>query len=138
MRKGVSLALAVVLTVATFACAPREEKQVAQFDADELAQDIEALDQLRAVGSDMSKPHEIDFYLYVPSEADAKAVEAALRSLGYDVLIRAGENEINWLCIASRTMRPTIQELTNARGVFKGLALRHSGAYNGWQAAIVR
>ena len=35
-------------------------------------------------------------------------------------------------------MMPTIQELTIARGVFKGLALRYKGAYDGWQAAIER
>ena len=139
VRRGyATFALAVVLAVATWDCAPRDEKKAAQDNAEEVAQDNEALDQLRSAGSNLTKPHQIEFYLYLPSEADAEAVAATLRPLGYSVTVRAGDNNINWLCIASRTMMPTIQEITEARGVFKSLATTHRGAYGGWEAAIER
>jgi hypothetical protein len=35
-------------------------------------------------------------------------------------------------------MVPTIQALTDARIVFKRLALTYRGAYDGWRAAIER
>ena len=36
------------------------------------------MDQLRSAGSDLSKPHQIEFCLYLPSEADAEAAEDVL------------------------------------------------------------
>ena len=138
MLKRNSFALAAVLAAATVACAAREEKHVDQANAEEVAQDNEALDQLRSAGSNLTKPHQIEFYLYLPSEADAEAAKAVLRPMGYSVTVRVGANNINWLCLASRTMMPTIQELSEARGVFKRLALSYRGAYGGWEAAIER
>lgn len=137
---SVSFALAVALAAATFACGTHEEKNenknVDQVNAQEVAQDNDVLDQLRSAGSNLSKPHQIEFYLYLPSQADAEAAEAELRSMGYSVTVRAGANNINLLCLASRRMMPTIQELTVARILFKGMAMRYRGAYDGWEAAI--
>ena len=58
-----SFALAAVLASATVARAASEENNVAQSNAEEVAQDNQALDQLRSAGSDPSKPHQIEFYL---------------------------------------------------------------------------
>jgi len=135
-RRRILLALAAVLAAATFACGARPEKSAAPVDAQDVAQDNEVLDQLRSAGSDLAKPHHIEFYLYLPSQEDAEGAEGELRALGYNVTVRAAPDSSNWLCLASRTMMPTIEELTNARGVFKGLALRYQGAYDGWEAAI--
>ena len=138
MRGTISFALAAVLAAVTLACGPREDKKAAPVDAAELAQDTEVLDQLRSAGSNLTKPHRIEFYLFLPSQADAEAAAAELRSMGYSVTVGGGPNQNNWLCLASRTMMPTMQELTDARVLFKGLALRYKGAYDGWQAAITR
>ena len=131
-----SFALPVVLVAATVACASREDKDVSRANAVEIAEDTEALSQLRAAGSDLAKPHKVEFYLYVPSEAAAEAAAASIRPLGYAVTVSAGEDEANWLCLASRTMLPTIENLAVARSLFKGLALKHQGAYGGWNTAI--
>ena len=131
-----SLALAVLLVAATISCAPREDKDVSRANAAELAEDNEALSQLRAAGSDLAKPHKVEFYLYVPSEAAAQAAAAAIRPMGYAVTVSAGESEANWLCLASRTMLPTIEEITVARSLFKSMALKYQGAYGGWNTAI--
>ncbi len=131
-----AIALAVVIAVATAACGAREDKKSPQADADDIAQDNDILDQLRAAGSDLSKPHEIEFYLYVPHEADAEAAAEELRSVGYGVKVSAGPDNINWQCLASRKMMPTIDGLTGARVVFKRLAQRYNGAYGGWETAV--
>ena len=131
-------ALAVMVVVATMACASREDTDVNRAKAEEIAEDGEALRQLQAAGSDLSKPHKVDFYLVVPSEASADAAAAAIRPLGYTVAVKAGEDEGSWVCLASRTMRPTIQEITIARSLFKGLASKYQGVYGGWNTAIHR
>ena len=138
MPARISFALAVVLTAATMACKPREEKNLAPVDAREEAEDKAVLEQLRSAGSDMTKPHKIEFYLYLASEADAEAVGRELRPMGYAVAVKPGVDGTNWLCLASRTMLPTIQGLSEARGVLTPLALRYRGAYDGWDAAIER
>ena len=134
----VSFALAVVLVAATVACASRDDKDISRANADEIAEDTEVLKQLRTAGSDLAKPHRVEFYLYAPSEAAAEAAAAAIRPMGYTVSVSAGEEEANWLCVASRTMLPTIEEITVARSLFKGLALKYQGAYGGWNTAIKR
>ena len=134
----VSFALAVVLVAATVACASRDDKDISRANADEIAEDTEVLKQLRTAGSDLAKPHRVEFYLYAPSEAAAEAAAAAIRPTGYTVSVSAGEEEANWLCVASRTMLPTIEEITVARSLFKGLALKYQGAYGGWNTAIKR
>ncbi len=141
MRKTagrLSFAFAVLLIVATVACASREDKDVSRANAAEIAEDNEALSQLRAAGSDLAKPHKVEFYLVVPSEASAEAAAAAIRPRGYTVAVSAGEDESHWLCLSSRTMVPTIEEITVARSLFKGMALKYQGAYGGWNTAIER
>lgn len=134
----VSFALAVVLVALPVGCASREDKDLSRTHAAEIAEDREALNQLRTAGSDLAKPHRVEFYLYVPSEAAAEAAAAAIRPRGYTVSVSAGAEEANWLCVASKTMRPTIEEITVARSLFKGLALTYLGAYGGWNTAIER
>ena len=138
IRGRISFSLAVALAAAPISCTPREAKQDAPVESREAAEDRDVLDQLRAAGSDLNKPHRIEFYLYLASEADAEAVGRELRPMGYAVAVRPGVNGTNWLCLASRTMLPTIQGLSEARGVLSPLALRYRGAYDGWDAAIER
>ena len=136
MAASGSFALAVLLVAAMVACASREDKDVNRANATEIAEDTEALRQLQAAGSDFSKPHKVEFYLYVSTEADADAAAAAIRLLGYTVAVTAGEEESSWLCTAKKTMLPTIEEITVARSLFKGMALKYQGAYGGWNTAI--
>jgi hypothetical protein len=139
-RSGLALALALALLGGTVGCSRRDDKTPAPTatrpDAEEIAQDQDALDQLRAAGSNLSKPHQIDFYMVLPSQSDAESAGNSLRALGYRVTVRAGDGSASWVLTSSRTMMPTIQGLTEARVLFKGLALRYRGAYAGWQAAI--
>lgn len=138
-RRGtLFLAFAAVLVAATLDCASRDEKTVPQGNAEEIARDSQALDQLRAAGSNLAKPHHVDFYLYLSAQSDAESAEGTLRSMGYSVTITSSENNINWICVASRTMVPTIQDLTVARGLFNSLATRYQGVYDGWEAGIER
>lgn len=136
MASSRSFALAVMLVAATVACASREESDVNRANATEIAEDTEALRQLQAAGSNFAKPHTVEFYLYVSSEADADAAAAAIRPLGYTVAVTAGEEETSWLCTAKKTMLPTIEEITIARSLFKGMALKYQGVYGGWNTAI--
>ena len=98
--------------------------------------DQKTIEQLRTAGSDLSKAHSIEFYLYVPSEKDAQDAAATLQTNEFNTVIRSGARGKNWLCLAQKRMTPTIENLTNARQLFAGLATRYRGKYDGWKASV--
>ena len=102
----------------------------------ETAQDQQTLERLRTAGSDLSKAHTLQFYLYVPSQQDAKAAATTLQENDFDTVVKWGADGKNWLCLAQKTMTPTIENLTEARQTFKTLATRYRGEYDGWEAAV--
>jgi hypothetical protein len=101
--------------------------------------DRETLDAMKANGADLSKPTEISFYLYFPSEDDAGKAAAELRRLGYAAQVRPPLPDFDeWLCYATRRMVPSAQEIDDARSELESLASRFSGDFDGWEAAIRR
>jgi len=126
----------LVTVLATVACSGAAEKNVNQVTPEEVALDQQTLDELRKSGSDLSKPHQVEFFLYIPVKPDAEAAAAELRGTGYTVTLRLGADKVNWLCLGAKTLVPTIQGLTDARKVFKGLAIKFKGEYDGWDAAV--
>ena len=49
--------------------------------------DDDVIEQLRLAGSNLSKPHPIDFYIYVPSQESANRVAAALSPQGFQTKV---------------------------------------------------
>ena len=102
----------------------------------EVALDQQTLGQLRSAGSDLSKTHTIQFYLYVPSQQDANAAATTLQANDFDTVVMPGADGRNWLCLGQKSMTPTIENLTEARQVFKVLATLYGGEYGGWKATV--
>jgi hypothetical protein len=100
--------------------------------------DSQALNALRDAGSDLSKPHLIEFYLYFPAQTDANDVAVQLREEGLDVTVRLGADDVNWLVLAQRTMVPEQRLLQEFRSKFEALADSLGGEYDGWEAMVVR
>ena len=98
--------------------------------------DAQVLAQLRKAGSDLSKPHTIQFHLRVPSQKEANAAATELQAGEYDTAVRQGRDGHNWLCVAQKSMTPTIENLSGARRMFMDLAARYHGEYDGWDAAV--
>ncbi|HEV8686523.1 MAG TPA: ribonuclease E inhibitor RraB [Gaiellaceae bacterium] len=96
------------------------------------------LDQLQAMGVNLSKPRDARFYLYLRTREDAQAAAAAVRAQGFAVEVTpaAGEaTEHPWLMLASRDMIVSADSIAEARRLFDGLAEQHSADYDGWEAA---
>lgn len=98
------------------------------------------LQQLRIAGSDVSRPHAVDFFLYLPTRGAAESAAEELRRAGYTAKVEtsASPSANTWLCQAVKEMAPSEANLSEARGVFEGLAERFRGNYDGWGAAVVR
>lgn len=102
------------------------------------AEDQQVLGSLRRAGSDLSLPHPIHHYLYFPKEAAARRAAKALRAEGYDVRVRLGADEVNWLVLASRAAVPEPEAVAATTSWMENLAALLGGEYDGWEAEVVR
>jgi hypothetical protein len=95
------------------------------------------LDQLQAAGSDLSKPHPFDFYLFHPQQTGAQQLCSALLSEGFDVSIGESATGGDWLCRASLTMLPTLENLSEIDARFSRLIDQYGGEYDGWETIVL-
>jgi hypothetical protein len=99
--------------------------------------DQATLDQLRDAGSDLSKPHPFDFYLYHAEQSGAEQLCTALSTDGFQVSVRESAAGGEWLCLASFTMLPTIENLTELDARFSRLIDQYGGEYDGWETMVL-
>ncbi len=99
--------------------------------------DREVLVQLKKAGSNLSKPHDVEFFLYFPSKAVAEQAASKVRAAGFVVEVRPAAKGDDWLCFATRQMVPDFGALEQIRKDFTVLAASLGGEYDGWGTPIV-
>lgn len=129
---SVVLLLAAAALVAVFAFGSRRASS-----APARSVDAGVIEQLRQAGSDLAKPHDIEFFLYFPSEADAAAAATALSGRGFAHRITRAASGSQWLLLLTRSMRPLEAELSRLRSELQALAARHRGEYDWWGSPVV-
>ena len=123
------LILMMVSVVGLFSCSQAKKESV---------QDQLVLDELKKAGSNLSKPHEIDFYLYFPTEESANRAAEEARREGFSVKVRMGVDGFAWLCLANREMVPEHSEIVRIGTRFHEIALKFKGEYDGWESGVVK
>ena len=104
--------------------------------AEEPTADEKTLTQLREAGSDLSKPHEIDHWLYFPAQAPAQAVAKELAAKGFSsVSVAKSKNE--WQVKAHNRMVPSSAAVASTTKILESLAAKHGGEYDGWETQVV-
>jgi hypothetical protein len=104
---------------------------------DSSSTDEEVLQELREAGSDFSRLHTFDFYLYHPDEMGATDICGELESEGFQITVREGALEGEWLCLASTSMLPSIEKLAEFELLFEGLIGLYGGEYDGWETIVI-
>ena len=99
--------------------------------------DQTTLAELAGAGSDLARIHQIEFFLLLPTRGAAEEVAAELVPEGFRIDISAAEAAGEWLCRATRPMRPDLAELRRLRQRFGELARVRLGAYDGWGTEVV-
>ena len=101
--------------------------------------DLQVIESLKKHGSDVSRPHPIDFYLYFPSESAARRACSSLTSGGFTAL-RVSQLDASspWLCLVQKTLVPTDEALTEIRSRLTAIASKLGGEYDGWEAPILK
>jgi len=100
--------------------------------------DSRVLVQLRKAGSNISKPHEIQFFLYFKTKDSAKRASGLVAKEGCKVAVEPGADHMSWLCDGRKRMVPMLSDLVRLRKRFNAIAKRFGGEYDGWETAVVK
>ena len=136
------LALLAFATVITEGCSSAMPAQpvvdVQSTSRDEATADARVIESLRRPGSDLTKPHPTNYYLYFPQENDARAASHELESLGYRIKTLSTNKKGDWVVIASNSAIPSLPSVSVTTASLSALAKRHAGIYDGWEAAVTK
>jgi hypothetical protein len=100
--------------------------------------DQQVLDQLKKAGSNLSKPHDIEFFLYLLTKELANSAAEEIEEEGATVKVERAADDSAWLCFATKRMVPDHAELVRLRKKFNGIASRLKGEYDGWGTEVVK
>lgn len=102
-------------------------------------QDAQVIESLRAAGSNMSKPHDIEFFLVFGDRSQASDAAAEMELLGYQIFaIDASPDRMQWQVHATRQMVPALEPMRATTRALEALAQKHGGDYDGWGTALVQ
>lgn len=95
---------------------------------------------LEVKGSDLSKPHEIDFFLYFPFGGYTRLAAKLIAQAGFRTEVTKFDNagRHKWDLQATKTMIPKSWTLRRLRIVFSIIAAVGLGEYDGWQTDLVK
>ena len=131
--KTVLLVIAIAFFAVVAVFLPLQKTAMAREPTDD-----DVIEQLRLAGSNLSKPHPIDFYIYVPSKEAAQRVANALSPKNFKVKVEPSAAGSGWLALASKEVIPTPSALAQLRREMTSLARSEQGEYDGWEAAVVK
>ena len=98
----------------------------------------EVLEQLRESGSDLTKPHAFEFYIYVPTQDYANKAAQKIRNSGYSSAeVSRAASGSGWLCLARKTIIPEQADLSDHARFLEQVAAAVGGEFDGWEAEIV-
>ncbi|QTN21457.1 ribonuclease E inhibitor RraB [Rhizobacter sp. AJA081-3] len=101
--------------------------------------DAAVIAQLRNAGSDLTKPHPVEFFMYFPTEAAAKRVADKLNSQGFTASVKpAASGGLPWHTFATRRLVPTVEAMVKLRAELTALCALEGGEYDGWGTPIVK
>jgi len=102
------------------------------------ASDAQVIEQRAKGGSNLTRPHNIEFRFYFPSRELAERVSATLRADGFQVSVEEVTQGNQYSVRAARAMAPLLSELQSLRSRLDELATREGGIYDGWSADVVK
>jgi len=96
------------------------------------AQDVAAIEAMRAQDIDLSEPRMLEFAFYFPQRQGARKAMSALANEGYSGELRAESGDDAYILFARKAMRVDVETLSALRLQFEALAKEAGGTYDGW------
>jgi len=101
-----------------------------------LEADRQTLGALRDAGADLTKPTEVNFYLYFPTQAAATRAASQAQTPELPARVMPAADGKAWLCFVSGTMVPSESAIRAASARLQAVANALGGDYDGWEAAV--
>ena len=93
---------------------------------------------LAQAGSDLSKPHPTELFLYARTNEAAQRLESQVRALHFETKVQPAVQGSQWLALATKSMVPKQADLVLVRRQFTALAAAEKGEYDGWGTPVVK
>ena|SRR5258706_5964894 len=100
--------------------------------------DRAVLEQLQKAGSNLNKPHDVEFFLLFRTHEAAQTAANELSQSGYATHADSAGTKTAWFCKATTSLVPELDALRLARRHLSTLANRLGGRYDGWGTPIVK
>jgi hypothetical protein len=100
--------------------------------------DGQVLKQLTEAGSDLSRPHNIEFYLHFPDKEHAERACRTLSMDGYNGEVDSTGKGSGFMCGLTKRLVPSYRTMVNIRQRMDGLAKAGNGEYDGWGTSPAR
>ncbi len=121
------LSLAALVALAT----PRSNAE------DMMSADAKTLKALAEAGSDLTKPHVIDHWVFFQDESGARAAAKDLVAARFTVVsLEKDPQGSEWRLLARKTMVPRLKDVERTSAFFEKLARRNRGDYDGWETQV--
>src|SRR3712207_1848767 len=91
------------------------------------------VEALRDAEADLSTPREVEHYLYFDDEAAARAAAEQVSGYRVEVEPSAGDDG-RWLLLLTHEMVVYVDAFAEVHETLEGVAERHDGEYDGWEA----
>jgi hypothetical protein len=121
---------AIALGLLGLLCAATGAYAAGQGDAS--AQDVAAIEAMRAQDIDLSEPRMLEFAFYFPQRQGARKAMNALANDGFSGELRAEGGEDAFILFARKAIRVDVDTLSALRIRFETLAKEAGGTYDGW------
>lgn len=95
-------------------------------------QDVEVVAQLRGAGVDLSREHEVDFFLVFPTKASADKATAKIVEMGYTFVAAQGDSARGWQVHLKRSMLVSAEAMVATTRSLSPIAESFGGFYDGW------
>lgn len=91
-----------------------------------------ALKRFAKMGSDLTKPMEMDFFVAVPSKDAGNKVALKVRELGFATIVEQDDETRNWTCYCTKVLVPEYSEVVKIEQQLDSVAKEFGGYADGF------
>lgn len=102
-----------------------------------LRPDEYAVQQLEKFNLKFDRPQVVEFFFYFPMKALAEKAGEEIKREGCKITIRLGAMGDSWLCLATKEIVLSSEELERLRKAFEAIAEKYDGEYDGWGTGFI-
>lgn len=91
---------------------------------------------LKKRGSNLNKPHAIEYYVYFKTKTGARKARSLLRKKGFHVELLTDSSGRRWICLSIREMLPRYEAIQRTKKALDRFAMPLGGRCDGWGTQV--